>query len=175
MEPTSSKNSSQLSGVWFPAVEIFRIIPRVFAGAGVLPLLSVVCPTSHKIIFAVAMAIKSIIALFLGLVIQLSQVQLGPAAEPVKSCDNGQFMSCCDGLQSCPCAKESDPDQKPSPLIPAGVDLKWLVSKVSEPASLDSPTNPQSETLVVFAASQTDTRCAFEGVPLSVAFCRFVI
>lgn len=84
-------------------------------------------------------------------------------------------MSCCDGLKSCPCAKECDPAQKPGPLIPAGADLKLLVSKASEPTGLDTPTIPQTEELIENVASQTDVRSAFAGVPLSVAFCRFVI
>ncbi len=121
------------------------------------------------------MAIKSIIALFLGLVIQLSQVQLGSAAEPVKSCGgNAHSMCCCDGLQSCPCAKESDSDHKPSPLIPAQGDLKWLVSKATEPTGLDKSSFPLTEA-VVSTGSQMEARSAFAGVPLSVAFCRFVI
>ena len=121
------------------------------------------------------MAIKSIIALFLGLVIQLSQVQLGSAAEPEKPCGgNEHSMSCCDGLQSCPCVKQSDPNQKPRPLIPVGSDLKWLASKASEPAGLDEMIFPQTET-VVSTGSQMEARSAFGGVPLSVAFCRFVI
>lgn len=83
-------------------------------------------------------------------------------------------MSCCDGLQSCPCVKECDPDQKPSPLIPAAGDLKWLVSKASEPAGLDEQIFPRTES-VVSTGSQKDACRAFAGVPLSVAFCRFVI
>ena len=121
------------------------------------------------------MAIKSIIALFMGLVIQFSQVQSSLAATPAKSCGGeAQSTCCCKGLQSCPCAKESDPDQKPGPLIPMGSDLKWFASKASEPAGLDELIFPQTED-VVSTGSQVVARSAFAGVSLSVAFCRFVI
>jgi hypothetical protein len=156
-------------------LKISRIIPRVLSGAGLLPLSSVVCLTSRTIIFTVAMAIKSIIALFLGLVIQLSQVQLGSAAKPVKSCGgDAHSMSCCEGLKSCPCVKESNPDQKPSPLIPVGGDLKCFVLKTSESAELDELISLPTES-VVSSGSQQAARSAFAGVGLSVAFCRFVI
>ena len=51
------------------------------------------------------MHIRSVIALFMGLVIQLSQVQASCMAfDSAKSCGvEAQAMSCCDGLQSCPC------------------------------------------------------------------------
>ena len=123
-----------------------------------------------------AMTIKSIIALFLGLIIQFSQAQSGLAIESVKPCGGkAHSMSCCDGLKSCPCAKESEPVQKPGPLIPAGADLKLLVSKISEPSGLEVLPFPPTEELIAPVRSQTDVRCAFAGVPLSVAFCRFVI
>ena len=83
-------------------------------------------------------------------------------------------MSCCESLQSCPCAKKSDPDQKPSPLIPLSGDLKWFASKASEPAGLDELILTQTE-FEVGTGSQREGPIAFAGVPLSVAFCCFVI
>jgi hypothetical protein len=121
------------------------------------------------------MNVRSIIALFMGLVIHLSQVQLSLAADAAKSCgDHGLAMTCCDGLQSCPCASEGNPDQKPSPMAPAVVDLKVLVSKVAEPVKLEPPVCHSAD-IVVSTTSPADFISAYAGVPLSVAFCRFVI
>ena len=121
------------------------------------------------------MDFRSIIALFMGLVIQLSQVQVRGATEPAKSCaTSGDRMSCCEGLKSCPCAKKSDPVEKPSPLVPSAVDLKLFVSKASGPGSLDVIHFPQSVRVSVNAA-RWESNAGYAGVPLSVAFCRFVI
>lgn len=121
------------------------------------------------------MTIKSIIALFLGLLIQFSQVQSSFADEAVKSCgEQGEFMSCCEGLRSCPCAKGGDSEQKPGPLIPATLELKPLLSKASETISLDVLVSPRAESIEWYAR-QTDSARGFAGVPLSVAFCRFLI
>lgn len=121
-----------------------------------------------------AMNLKSIIALFMGLVIQFSQVQASLAAGTAKSCGRGESMSCCDGLKSCPCASEGDSDQKPAPLAPVAVDLKWLVSKPAEPQTLEALISPPSDA-VVPAATGPEFAGGYAGVPLSVAFCRFVI
>lgn len=121
------------------------------------------------------MAIKSIIALFLGLVIQLSQVQLGSGAEPVKLCGAlADSQCCCAGLQSCPCAKDGNSHQKPAPLIPAAPELKPLISKAPATINFDAMTPRQAEE-VVFSVSQTDPAMGFPGVPFSVAFCLFLI
>lgn len=118
------------------------------------------------------MNFKAIIALLMGLVIQLSLVHVCPAEIPVGSA--GIKMCCCEGLQSCPCASNRSPDQKPAPLIPAAADLKLLISKTPESSSLDAPIfiHPAA---VVATASRAQARSAYAGVPLAVAFCRFVI
>ena len=121
------------------------------------------------------MNVKAIIALFMGLVIQWSQMQSCMAAIPAGSCGgNARSGCCCEGLQSCPCASDRSPDQKPAPLIPAAVDLKWLIPKATATDSLHAPVSPQSETKVA-TVSRAEARRAYAGVPLAVAFCRFVI
>ena len=121
------------------------------------------------------MTIKSIIALFLGLLIQFSQVQSSFAAEAVKTCgERGGSMSCCEGLRSCPCAKGGDSEQKPGPLIPATLELKPLLSKASETILLDVLVSSSVEAIECHA-TQTDPARGFAGVLLSVAFCRFII
>ncbi len=121
------------------------------------------------------MGIKTFIALLMGLVIQLSQVQVRAAPEPSKSCATaGQRMGCCEGLKSCPCAKKSDPKEKPAPLIPASAELKLFVSKASVPVDFDTIYFPQSVHTRV-RKSHSEPRNGYAGVPLSVAFCSFVI
>jgi hypothetical protein len=121
------------------------------------------------------MGLKPIIALFLGLLIQLSQVQLcssDVAAPPCATVPDS--MACCDGLKSCHCAKDSDSDQKPAPLAVAAVDLKLLLSKVPETPCFAALISPPDDS-VLGAASVSQVCGGYAGVPLSVAFCCFVI
>lgn len=120
------------------------------------------------------MAFKAFIALFMGLVIQLSQVRVPVATESVKSCGNGDTMSCCAGRDSCPCAKESNSEQKPAPLVPTSVDLKLLVSKTSGTGIIGISVSPPTE-MVFFNTCRLEPKSGYAGVPLSVAFCSFVI
>lgn len=121
------------------------------------------------------MNVKAIIALLMGLVIQLSQVQSCVAAIPAGPSEaEAHSMCCCDGLKSCPCASDRSGNEQPAPLIPATVDLKLLVAKAAGTNSFDVPVSPRSAT-VVATASHPEARSAYAGVPLSVAFCRFVI
>jgi hypothetical protein len=121
------------------------------------------------------MNVKAIIALLMGLVIQLSQVQSCVAANSADpSGVKARPMCCCEGLQSCPCASDREPDRKPAPLLPAAVDLKWILQKSTGTNSLDAPVSPPTETGISIA-SRDEARWAYAGVPLSVAFCCFVI
>lgn len=120
------------------------------------------------------MGLKAVIALFLGLVIQFSQVQSGLAASISACGDKDQPMSCCEGPKSCPCISETDADQKPTPLIPATVDLKWFVSKPQEPDRFIAVVSPPAAS-VLPATRARENRTGYSGVPLSVAFCSFVI
>ena len=121
------------------------------------------------------MNLKALIALLMGLVIQLSQVQTCLAATSTGAVGaEAHSMCCCEGLQSCPCASDRSPDQQPAPLIPAAADLKLLISKTPESSSLDAPISIHP-VAVVATASRAEARSAYAGVPLAVAFCRFVI
>ncbi len=121
------------------------------------------------------MVIKSVIALLLGLVIQLSQVPSCLAGETAKPCaTSAQRMDCCKDMKSCPCVKGSNQKQKPTPLIPESVDLKFLFSKAPETPRLDALIVPPADT-VLATASALEIRNGYSGVPLSVAFCCFVI
>lgn len=121
------------------------------------------------------MSFRLVIALFMGLFIQLSQVQTfgagltdGPCAKAAQS------MDCCEGLKSCHCAKDNDSDQKPAPLAVVELDLKLLFSKAPEAVSLATLIPPTQHSVLV-AASVYRIGGGFAGVPLSVAFCSFVI
>jgi hypothetical protein len=54
------------------------------------------------------------------------------------------------------------------------VELKWLIPQA--PASNDcDPVASRPAVVVTFFDSSTESRNGFAGVPLSVAFCSFVI
>jgi hypothetical protein len=117
-------------------------------------------------------AVKSIIVLLLGLVLQLSQTKPCLAAQTTQAC--AADMSCCGDLKSCPCASESRRNEKPAPLLPAGVDLKVLLSKAPEAPVLETRLYPAAKSRVA-VVSPAPFRSGYAGVLLSVAFCRFII
>jgi len=121
------------------------------------------------------MNLRSIIGLLMGLVIQLSQVPSCLAAKGTEPCTTqGHPAGCCEGLESCPCAGSTNSAPTPAPLIPAEVELKCLISPA--PAANDSQlvVSPPADCLNS-SVSPTESRSGFEGVPLSVAFCSFII
>ncbi len=117
-------------------------------------------------------ALKSIIVLFMGLVLQLSQARACLATQTEHACVAN--MSCCEDLDSCPCASESRENEKPAPLLPAGVDLKVILSKAPEAPAPETRLSPAAGSRVALV-SPALFRNGYAGVPLSVAFCRFVI
>ena len=58
--------------------------------------------------------------------------------------------------------------------MPAVADLKLLISRATESSSLEAPIYTQPPA-VVATGSRAETRSAYAGVSLAVAFCRFVI
>lgn len=122
-----------------------------------------------------AMSFRLVIALLMGLVIQLTQAPSYLATESTKTCaTRSQPAGCCEGFESCPCAGNTDPDQKPAPLIPATVGLKWLISPPPSANRLAVVISPPAD-ILTFSVSPTESRSGFAGVPLSVAFCSFII
>lgn len=119
------------------------------------------------------MNVHPLIALILGLVIQFSQVPSRVVGESMNPCA-ARPMTCCEGMKTCPCAKEGERKQQPAPLIPATADLKSLVAKT-----------PGTDAMAAFIAAPpaavlpkgavAPARRAYAGVPLAVAFCSFVI
>ncbi|MEO5714904.1 MAG: hypothetical protein ABIT37_15605, partial [Luteolibacter sp.] len=78
--------------------------------------------------------LKSIVGLFLGLVIQLSQIQPCAAADSKLPCPNvaASVHDCCKSKMSCPCASKSEQAPTPAPAIPATADLKLDAPKLRE-------------------------------------------
>lgn len=121
------------------------------------------------------MGIRTIIAIFMGLVLQISQVQSCLGAEILNSSGkNSCKMSCCEAIQSCPCAKECDSNQTPVPAIPVSVDLKSHLTKSPDPSRIPHFTVPSVHTVALRCATNF-TLTIYAGVPLSVAICRFII
>ena len=121
--------------------------------------------------------LKSIVGLFLGLVIQLSQVQPCSAADFKQPCPTvkAHSHSCCEGKTACPCASKSEQAPTPIPIAPASVDLKLNAPKLRELDFLTLFFLPEFSEAVPATASVSQSHNGFTGVPLSVAFCTFVI
>ena len=120
---------------------------------------------------------KAVIALILGLVFQLAQVLPGMAAFMEECIPVAESCECCDGLVSCPCAKEGEPVQNPLPLAPdPGQTLKVPLAKATGTrVSLETITGPQALVPSVGATPITGPWTGYTGVSLAVAFCSFVI
>jgi len=82
---------------------------------------------------------------------------------------------CCQGKTSCPCASESKQIPQQIPAAPAPVDLKLNAPKARELDFLTLFFLPETPEAVPVTASFPESRVGFTGVPLSVAFCSFVI
>ena len=116
--------------------------------------------------------IRTIIGLILGLAIQFALVQPSLATKPASHC---AASSCCEELSSCPCASNDDAEQRPSPLAPAPVDLKLSPPKARELDFITLLKVLERAGPIAPPASIPESHVGFTGVPLSLAFCTFVI
>jgi hypothetical protein len=123
------------------------------------------------------MKMKTAIALIFGLVFQLSLVLPGMAAVMADCAPVAESCECCADLDSCPCAKEGEPMQKPLPMAPdSGQNLKAPLAKITGTRiSLETISGPPSSAATVAATPVTGPWTGYTGVRLSVAFCSFVI
>ena len=121
------------------------------------------------------MNVKAVITLILGLVFQLAQV-LPTAAAKSPCATHEASCACCEGPDSCPCAKNGDSEHKPVPLVPdTGSVLKVPAAKADDTrVSVESLAgNHPSPTVAASPAAVPPG--GYVGVRLSVAFCSFVI
>jgi hypothetical protein len=121
------------------------------------------------------MSIKAVIALILGLVFQLAQVLPGAAvASPCASQEAS--CTCCEGPDSCPCADNSEPEQKPAPLSSdSGSVLKLPVARTGDIRVSIEAIAGKHPSPAVSASPVAGPSNGYAGVRLSVALCSFVI
>jgi hypothetical protein len=121
------------------------------------------------------MNVKAVITLILGLVFQLAQVL--PAAAAASPCaSHGTSCACCEGADSCPCAKNSKSEQKPAPLVPdSGSVLKLPAAKAGDTRVSVESLAGNHPSPAVEATPVAGPSGGYAGVRLSVAFCSFVI
>ncbi len=121
--------------------------------------------------------LKFIFGLFLGLVIQFSQVQPCMGADSGQSCPTvaARVHACCEGKASCPCANNSQQTPTPVPAIPLSVDLKLNAPKARELDFLTLFFLPDFSDAMPGIVRFPESTIGFSGVPLAVAFCSFVI
>ncbi|MEI7927854.1 MAG: hypothetical protein WCH40_04830 [Verrucomicrobiales bacterium] len=116
------------------------------------------------------------VGLFLVLAIQLLQVQSGFASIADASCARKAHASCCcTGADQCPCAKSSPDRESKAPLSPISVGAKVqdFIKPASETSVVESAVKSSPEALATLVHGPIPI--GFDGVSLSVAFCRFVI
>jgi hypothetical protein len=121
------------------------------------------------------MSVKTVITLILGLVFQLAQVL--PGAAVTESCAPvGTSCACCESSDTCPCAKNGESEQQPSPLSTnSGSFFKLPAAKACDTrVSIESlrKAHPSGNLAPSPVAGPSN---GYTGVRLSVAFCSFVI
>jgi hypothetical protein len=125
--------------------------------------------------FQTMAAWKVMIAAFLGLVLQFTQIAAGvvPHQERPAPCD-ASTCHCCKGKEACPCAKRSSGEQAPLPTVPpvnaAKLDPYLLTNGVALPEQAKIPLPPAAEITLPIGTVR-----GFRGIPLTVSFCRFLI
>jgi len=123
------------------------------------------------------MGLKTITAFCAGMLLQLSQIgSCLPAISFETAVSSGAVCasSCCEEMESCPCFETGGQDERPAPLVPAPTDLKGQLAKSPERATLVNVDSPARQTPPTAAVVRNVPR-GYLGVPLSVAFCSFVI
>lgn len=122
-----------------------------------------------------SMNLKAAITLILGLVFQLAQVL--PAASVASPCSSHEVScACCDGADSCPCAKDGESEQKPAPVVPdSGSILKLPAAKADDiRVSIESLAGNQPSPAVAASPVRVPPG-GYAGVRPAVALCSLVI
>ncbi|MDB6077324.1 MAG: hypothetical protein JWO82_1071 [Akkermansiaceae bacterium] len=124
------------------------------------------------------MALRSVVGLLLGMVLQVFLVVPGGALTTTAPCAIPQaavVCSCCHQETSCPCAKTTEQKEKPPvPEAPSSSTLKIDVAFVPE-AVQPLPFAAGIEYGSLLPERSPPARAGYSGVGLSVAFCRLVI
>jgi hypothetical protein len=102
------------------------------------------------------------------------QVCLGNSPSP-ECAETSSAMDCCESIKSCHCAEDHSPEPKSAPIVVVSVDIKLLLSNPPENDRFVTVVSPRSSGIRETAISTPDWHAGFMGVPLSVAFCRFLI
>ena len=118
------------------------------------------------------MNIRPFIILFLGMLVQLSQVSFGASSDSGKSCH--AHAQACECLKSCPCADQQNSNLPHAPLAPPHPELKILVLSLPSTTGSHAPPSPRADADVCRATLPVPWK-GFQGVAISVAFCSFVI
>lgn len=118
---------------------------------------------------------KFAITLILGLVFQLAQVMPGMAALQA-SCQEVSACCCCDSPSSCPCADEGGQDQNSTPTpLQSAAGMKVPAMRAADArVSVQSSVKRQVRVPAAISVS-AEPFAGYQGIRLSVAFCRFVI
>ncbi|HEX5789902.1 MAG TPA: hypothetical protein VFY13_02065 [Luteolibacter sp.] len=120
---------------------------------------------------------KTPIALLIGLALLLAQALPGMAASGDSCAPKAPACACCEGLDQCPCARESQaPDKPQMPLAPASSELlKTLPAQVTG-TGIDwkNPAKPAAGAMLVMTEAATGLQPGYTGVSIPVALCSLV-
>ena len=112
---------------------------------------------------------KAFLAMLLGLVFQLAQVQAGVS----RSIARPEEKSCC--THSCPCVQNTSSEKPQSPAAPAPEMVKIIAVRADSNDPLTSALTAPPSMDVAGAEVEFQRFTGYPGVALSVAFCRFLM
>jgi hypothetical protein len=122
------------------------------------------------------MSVKAILAMVFWVILQITLIMPGlsqvaaDCAPLVTSCE------CCAGMESCPCAGETDPAPVRQPIAPeSGQSLKVPLARISDPTTNLVNVPCRKHGTETGPRIVTATTPGYAGVSLAVAFCSFVI
>lgn len=114
--------------------------------------------------------------LFLGLILQLSQVSasITQCLNRPAPCQSSATCNCTKSQKACACAKSSEHKPTPSPSLPDGKSVKLdpIVPGAREPLAFVSYIPPP---VTGPAAAYPMSLKGHAGLSLNVSFCRFII
>lgn len=121
---------------------------------------------------------KAVIGLFLALVLQLAQAQTWLATLSDADCERvakPPACDCCVGEDKCPCLAQAPQQENRLPLAPPAAELKiQIAAPVDADVTLVITRSPDSGRMLEHAVSR-EVVSGYAGVPLAVAYCRYLI
>lgn len=118
------------------------------------------------------MRLRDIVAVVLGMILQITLTGVVPAAPAPDQCS--QQSCCCSSATSCPCIESSSEDKPSLPVLPVQQERLTPLITPTDPEipGVETRAGPSDASS---SLTTVEVNNGYRGVPLAVAFCRFTI